>query len=515
MWSVLFGFFLVSISAANISEIDENFFSEWIEIFKFCWSNRKTPGFTEERHYFNLERFPEDSLSEKMEKWSLRRLPLKSLNLSWPFDKTINGTKNTYSVRDLFYRKDGFTAAIHLGLPCSTFVASKIGLSTAHLSVLHDHVPSLQMLLKLHPSLAKAAIKMTETTPLHFAVLLKSYKCMEILLKAGVSCFVADKQGNSPVDLVLIKGDFKALNLFILFGKILHHPALKKTAAYFIHAGKFRHAVLLIAHGADSNIYDPASEATLLQLAFKLNDQLGIQILQMHLADTSVAVHATIHGDLVALEKVSIISKARNYNGKCLLELATLAKNSDTFQLLLNSVPRLRNFSRSSRELKQIALSAATNGFIPALDFAFSKGFLPNEKLGRSCLLGHALESGQFAAVDWMIKVHNAIILDVHYNSLPILVHALFTRNQGLMKYLIPQFKPLIEVNFLIFPLGFRALNFLISANDFEGFYWLLQQGANPNLPDFYGITAKSIAIAHQDSDFQIKFSELCKKLNF
>ena len=482
-----------------------------ISFFRFCWSNRETPGFAEEEHHFDLNDYPpgEDRLRLLVSKWKDQRIPLQDLNTSLPNADDINENSTNRILRFVYYDGETFKKSIQERRPVALFHDSATGLSTAHLTVLHDHLLGLKMLLSLYPDLAKAPLKRTGTTPLHLAVLLSSYKCMELLLESQADPFVKDSQGNSPLDLVLAKGDIQALKLFVAKGKILFHPALKQTAAYFLHAGAFKQAVSLINHGANAKITDPKTNTSLLHLAAKLNDPQSFATLRYFLPEGNVAAYVTALGNVEILKLISNTSLNIRFEGKNLLILATEARNATIFDYL-STVPLFKKMNASNNELRRLALIAARLGFIPALKFAFSKGLNPHTISDNSCILGQALDAGQFECAEWMIREHQGLLSLVMFNAFPIHIHALFKRDRALLTFL---FSYGLEPNFLM-PTGLRALNFLITVNDCDQVFWFLNQGANPELTDIADFNAIMLASNHPDLAFQKEYFEIYESTN-
>lgn len=480
------------------------------EVIKFCWSNRDKPAFVAEKHNFHMNNFPPNNgrLHDVISKWNSNRIPLKPWQVSLPEPYLINENESNHNVHKIYYNEEAFLSHLNQNGPISLFQDPYTGLSAAHLATLHDHSHGLHLLQEKYPRLLTVPILKTLTTPLHFAVLNNSYKCIELLLKACVNAFAVDKSGNSPLDLVLARQDYRALELFIKFGRILVHPALRQAAGYFMHAGNLKCAAKSIFFGAAFNIYDLQTHSSLLHLAVKMKDYQSFKVLKNFLPIKDVVFYAAARQDTKALELMDLASFSRNQSGGCLMKFAISRKLSGTFDFLINNVPRYKNLKGFSREAISFALLAAKEGFTPALKFFFAKGLFTHFMVDNSDLLGHALIAGQFECADWMVNEAGGDFLSAIYNNVSIHYQAVFTRNFKLLEFLLqrslnPDFRMM---------LGEPVLHFAIVMNDFEMALWFLHHGASPFLPDTFGNNALLLASLQPNAEFKNNFFQILKQ---
>lgn len=516
-WLLLCFIVLPQILAANTAVFDDKFdISGLISICRFCWENRLNLDFLEEEHHFDLDAFPyadgADRLQQAMAKWRGQvQMPLNNHEISWPKREDSAENRHNHIVYEIYFQREVFNSL--LAERCSAiyfFYDSTTGFSAAFLTILSSNHESLQVLLNKYPNLAKEPIKSTNTTPLHLAVLTAEYRCMSILLQRGADPFLQDFNCNSPLDLLLGKGDWRALKIFIEKGNILKNQAFKPAAAYFIHAGRLSEATWLISKGASAAITDPSKKANLLHLAIKLKDAPSFHYLCKVIWDRNVVVDVVSADCVDVLQGLKAAVLKRDYDGKSLATVAIEAQSSACFNFLIKSVHRFLQLDLNKKELLDLVLLAVENNFVAALEFAFTIGLSPNDTLQGMTLLAHAIELEQYECAAWMIRAHGGRLAEVQLSSHPLYLHALFTRNLKLLEFL---FSFNLAKNFLLSD-GRRVLNYLIEEGDFELVLWFLDHGANPYLPDLRGISALTLVFNHYDLDFKHDFFARTWKFN-
>ncbi len=262
----LSSFSLLEATAANFDE-------RLVEVMSYCWRQKFEGYLNRIPQTFDFENYLNWISVERERDLALLQPMSFSTSNSLPDSRVYenSGNKNLKKLH-IFAQNPYFLDQAYrslVGIPIIN------GLTVAHVAVLHDNPQALEVINYYDKMILKMCLESTQSTPLHLAVLFRSFKCTQWLLKNGADMFARDASGSNPLDLALLSGNAQLLKHFIELGSICNiegvYHGLRKAAIISVRWGYLDVTAYLLQY-AKSHISDLNTCTTLLHLACKYSN---------------------------------------------------------------------------------------------------------------------------------------------------------------------------------------------------------------------------------------------------